>query len=277
MYGCQNGKNLITMNISFHSDRKDMHIAASLYVAATQIEGVHIVPPHEADLVINVDSIHNSGLVRGKKTAYYELDDNLHQGRNTQFYDVDLLYIISKVNLPLYPTGTRWLPAAMEPTIHYHWPFEEKYDMVFIGQTGNNACYTYRKQVLDVLESQFNMLTEHCQPQDYPKRLSQAKIRLNIMPRVAENPPLIITRFYESMGIGFTMNDYHSTLDDLATEGIHYIGFNTPEEAIEKAKFYLTNDTKRGEIGESGKQLVLDKHTWKHRLLTILEDYEKII
>lgn len=265
------------MNISFHSDRLDMHIAASLYVAATQIVGIHIVPPDEADLVINVDSIHNSGLVRGKKTAYYESDDNLHQGRNLKYYNVDLLYIISKANLPLYPSGTRWLPAAMEPTIHYHWPFEETYDMVFIGQTEHNACYTYRKQVVETLKPQFNMFTDHCQPQDYPKRLSQAKIRLNVMPRVGENPPLIITRFYESMGIGFTMNDYHPTLDDLATEGKHYVGFNSPEEAIEKARFYLSNEAKREEIGEVGKGLVLNEHTWKHRLLSILEDYERLI
>ena len=87
------------MNISIHSDRKDLHLAASLYVAATQVDGLHITSPKEADLVINVDSIHNSGLIRGKKTAYYESDDNLHQGRNTQYYDVDLLYIVTKAKL----------------------------------------------------------------------------------------------------------------------------------------------------------------------------------
>ncbi len=264
------------MNINFHSDRIDMHIAASLYVAATQIPGVHIVPAEEADLVINVDSIHNSGLVRGKKTAYYESDDNLHQGRNLQYYNVDLLYIISKANLPLYPVGTRWLPVAMEPTIHYHWSFGETHDIVFIGQMDNNECYTYRKRVVETLKPKFDMLTGTCQPQDYPKFLSQAKIRLNIMPRIGDNPPLIITRFYESMGIGFTMNDYHPTIDDLATEGVHYVGFNTPEEAVEKAKYYLSHDNKREEIGQAGKILVLNEHTWKHRLISILEDYERI-
>lgn len=263
------------MNISIHSDRKDMHVAASLYVAATQIEGLHIVPPDEADLVINVDSIHNTGLVRGKKTAYYELDDNLHQGRNTQYYDVDLLYIVSKANLHLYPHGTRWLPAAMEPTIHYHWSFVESHDFVFIGQY-NNPSYEFRKQIVEALSKKFDGILTHCQPQDYPKFLSQAKVRLNVNPRTGDEPPLIITRFYESMGIGFTMNDYHATLDDIATEGKHYVGFSTPEDAIEKMQFYLDNEEKRNEIGIEGKRFVLREHTWKHRLMTILDDYESL-
>ncbi|MEK6860807.1 MAG: hypothetical protein AABY07_02440, partial [Nanoarchaeota archaeon] len=218
------------MKINIHSDRKDLHLAASLYIAAMQISGIAVVPAKEADLVINVDSIHNSGLVRGKKTAYYESDDNLHQGKNTQYYDVDLLYIVTKANLPLYPTGTKWLPAAMEPTIHYHWSFPESHDFVFIGQY-NNPSYEFRKQIIEALSGKFDGILTHCQSQDYPKFLSQAKVRLNVNPQIEDKPPLIITRFYESMGIGFTMNDYHSTMDDIATEGKHYVGFSTVEDA----------------------------------------------
>ena len=213
--------------------------------------------------------------MRGQKTVYYELDDNLHQGKNKQYYNVDLLYIVTKDNLPLYPKRTRWLPVAMEPTIHYHWPFGESHDFVFIGQY-NNPSYQFRRQVVEALIKHFNGILNPCQPQDYPKFLSQAKIRLNVNPRIGDNPPLIITRFYESMGIGFTMNDYHPTLDDIATEGKHYVGFKTAEEAIEKMKFYLANDNKRIEIGKTGKWLMLNEHTWKHRLLSILEDYEKL-
>jgi len=268
------------MNISIHSDRKDMHVAASLYVAATQIEGVHLTTPKEADLVINVDSIHNSGLVRGKKTVYYELDDNMHQGKNTQYYDVDLLYIVTKANLPLYPEGTKWLPAAMEPTIHYHWPFPETKDFVFIGQykkpSPYESPYEFRQKVVEALSQRFSGILNSCQPQDYPKFLSLAKIRLNVNPRFINKPPLIITRFYESMGIGFTMNDYHRSMDDIATEGKHYVGFADEKDAVEKMKFYLENDGQRQQIGNAGKWLVLNEHTWKHRLLTILEDYERI-
>ena len=263
------------MNISIHSDRIDTHVAASLYVAAMQIPGLHLVHPDEADLVINVDSVHSSGLIRGKKTAYYELDDNLHQGKNKTLYDVDLLYVVTKANLPLYPTGTKWLPVAMEPTIHYHWPFGEDHDFVFIGQY-NNPSYNFRRRVVEELSKKFDGILTHCQIQDYPKFLSQAKIRLNVNPRMGDNPPLIITRFYESMGIGFTMNDYHTTLDDIATEGKHYVGFSTPEDAIEKMKFYLNNEEKRNKIGKEGRSFMLREHTWKHRLLAILEDYEKL-
>ena len=265
------------MNISIHSERLDLHVAAWLYIAATQIPGVHVTHPDEADLIINVDSIHNSGMLKGKKTAYYEVDDNLHQGKNVQYYDVDLLYIVTKENLPLYPSHTKVLPVAMEPTIHYHWPFMETYDMAFIGQADGNDCYAYRRKILDVLTHKFNFLYEDSRPQNYPKRMSQAKIRVNIMPQFEGKSPLIITRFYESMGIGATLNDYHSSIDDIGiVEGKHYIGFTSPEDAIEKGEFYLRNDTSRIEIGNTGRALMLEKHTWRHRLLKILEDYEKL-
>jgi hypothetical protein len=263
------------MNIHFNSDRLDMHIAASMYIAATKIPGVHITPIEEADLVINIDSIHSVGLKRGKKTAYFESDDYLHKGKNTQYYDVDLLYIISRANLPLYPPGTRWLPVAMEPTIHYHWPFPETRDFVFIGQY-NNEAYNFRKTVVEELSKNFDGIVGACQPQDYPKFLSQARIRLNINPRLNNEPPLIVTRFYESMGMGFTMNDYDSTMDEIATEGTHYVGFSSVEEAKEKMRYFLSNESERLQIGNAGKILVLTKHTWEHRLRKILEDYEKL-
>jgi len=261
------------MKISIHSDRLDLHVAGSLYVAAMQTEH-ELVKPEKADLVINVDSIHNTGLKRGKKTVYWELDDNLHRGQNKQFYDVDQLYIVSKSRLDLYPEGTKVLPVAAEPTIHYKWPFDEIYDIVFIGSE-NHAQYTYRKEVLDNLQYHFHMLRGTCEPQNYPKELSKGKILLNVFPKVMGDEPLIVTRFFESMAIGCLLQDYHLSLDEFAVEGRDYIGFYDVQDAIEKARYLLNNPQERIRIANNGRANILKHHTWKHRLEQIIEGVSK--
>ena len=155
------------MKIAIHSDRPDLHNSGSLIIAAMQMPDIEIVSPARAELVINVDSIHNVGLKRGPITAYYEVDDYLHLAKNKEFYDVDLLYITTKSLLPIYPEGARWLPPAMEPTIHLNWPiFEQTYDLVFIGALDGNDAYLFRKEVINALNEKFNMLVTTCQPQD---------------------------------------------------------------------------------------------------------------
>ncbi len=264
------------MNIHIHSDRADLHVAASLYLAAMQTAGIALTPPDGADIIINIDSIHNTGLLRGKKTIYWELDDNLHQGKNTELYDVDLLYIVSKANLPLYPPKTHWLPVAMEPTIHYDWGFPKPWDVVFVGKNSGNSCYEYRKKVLDFLNGNVGLLETTCQPQDYPKVLSQGKLLLNVNPQEYGRPPLIITRFFESMGIGCCLQDYHESLDDFAVRNRHYIGFDSPQEAFENVLYYKDHEDERNTIVKNARLHVLSYHTWKHRLLQILHDVETL-
>lgn len=258
------------MKVYIHSDRPDMHVAASLYIAARNL--VDLVPKEHADVVINVDSIHNTGLARGKKTVYWELDDNLHQGKNEQFYDVDRLYIVSRENKHLYPPQTRVLPVAAEPTIHYDWGFPKEYDIVFIAELDNNPSYDYRRDVWSKVRPFFNVREGKCEPQNYPKELSKGKMLFNVNPVLGMNPPLIITRFFESMAIGCLLQDWHPTLDEFAKKGLHYEGFMGSDNAIDKAKYLLERPILRQEIARQARQLILDKHTWTHRLKKILED-----
>lgn len=265
------------MNIHFNSDRLDMHVAASMYIAAMQIPGIHITGIEDADAIINIDSIHTVGLKRGKITVYYELDDVQMKGKNTQWYDVDLLYNVSPHMVKYYPPKTKSLPVAMEPTIHYRWPeFAQVYDLVFMGQEREIPEYAYRRQVIPELAKEFRMLRGQCQPQDYCKMLSQAKLKVNVMPQI-DGEPLIITRFYESMGVGCLLNDYHEEMDEIAKEGEHYVGFFSLAEAIAKARFYLQRDDLREKIANQAREHVLAHHTWAHRLKTILQDIDNLV
>lgn len=262
------------MNIYFNADFPTMHNPANMAIAMLQIPGIHLTGPDEADVIFNVDAIHKVGLKRGKVTIYYEHDDMLHKGRNTQYYDVDLLYITSPHALSYYPTGTKVLPTAMEPTLHYRWDeMPVIFDLGFLGQEMDIPLYQYRRQILDILSKNFKMLRAQCQPQDYFKYLSQAKMPVNILP-TQDVLPLINMRFYESLNVGCLLNNYHPVLDDMAEVGVHYVGFESPEDAVEKAKYYLAHDDEREKIYQQGKAHVLAHHTWKHRMLQVLKDVE---
>jgi len=54
-------------------------------------------------------------------------------------------------------------------------------------------------------------------------------------------------------------------------DGENVIFYNTMEEAVEKAKYYLEHEDEREEIARKGQELVLNNHTYKHRLETILK------
>lgn len=259
------------MNIAIHADRLDMHVAGSLYIAATQIAGLHITPPSEAEVVINIDSIHNVGLLRGKRTIYWEIDDNLHKGKNQEYYDVDKLFTVSPSRLSYYPKGTTALPVAAEPTIHYDWGFDKQYDIVFIAELSSDPSYSLRKQIWGDISSRFNVRDGKCEPQNYPKELSKGKLLFNVNPQVDKEPPLIITRFFESMAIGCLLQNYHETLDEYATRNEHYIPFTTSEDAIERIKFYLTRPELIDRIKNNARRNILERHTWVHRLKTLLK------
>ena len=75
--------------LGINSDRLDLHSPGYLITAALHTTDVELIPQprwSEADLLLNIDSIHNKGLFKdGKKNAYWEIDDTTHQAKNIQF------------------------------------------------------------------------------------------------------------------------------------------------------------------------------------------------
>jgi hypothetical protein len=261
------------IKIAIHSDRLDLHSPAHLITAALHTENVELIPRprwQEADFILNIDSIHNTGLFRGKKTIYWEIDDTVHLATNGQYYDVDKIFIVSDHLVNIYPKGTVAIPMAAEPTVHYKWSLPETINVSFIGGIDDIPSYKYRREVLDELKPTII----GAKPQDYPKFMSQSKINLNVMPQIEGGKPLLNCRFFEAMASGCLLNDYHPLLDKYATEGVHYVGFRSISEAKEKIDYYLNNEQARLRIINNARQHILDNHTWEHRLQQIIKEVE---
>ena len=60
-------------------------------------------------------------------------------------------------------------------------------------------------------------------------------------------------------------------LEELFTEGEHYLGFSSPEELIEKVGFVLENMDTAQAMADRAYKLVMANHTFYHRILQMLE------
>jgi spore maturation protein CgeB len=71
--------------------------------------------------------------------------------------------------------------------------------------------------------------------------------------------------------------DWRPTLPQLFREGQEVVSFRSPEEMVEKVRYWLPREDERREIGDRARQRALAEHTFEHRLsrlLNILEGSE---
>lgn len=73
-------------------------------------------------------------------------------------------------------------------------------------------------------------------------------------------------RLYEATGVGsMLLTDAARDLDNLFVEGKEYVAYDTVEDAVEKALYYLHNEGKRAEIAVAGQRRTLADHTLDQR------------
>jgi glycosyltransferase involved in cell wall biosynthesis len=171
-----------------------------------------------------------------------------------------------------------WLPHAFEPKAYPNITTLKKYDIGFVGhmqQDLPNYNNMSRVQALDRLFREFPNFyygTRHPQfPsknlfEDAARRFSESKIVFNISIRDDIN-----MRVFETLGAGsFLLTNYLPTLGELFEDGKHLVTYNSYNDMIEKAKYYLEHDEEREKIAEAGYQEVINKHTYQHRIDKIM-------
>lgn len=176
-----------------------------------------------------------------------------------------------------------WLPHAAEPDAYPHTEQIKKYDVCFIGHfqdTINHNGFT-RVDMLDRAFKEFpNFYFGTRSPQkpelnmfeDAAKKFNQSKVVLNISIKDDIN-----MRFFEVLCAGgFLLTNNLPTLKDLEglEDGKHYVTYNTLDEMVEKAKYYLEHDEEREAIAKAGHVAFMQGHTYMHRIKRILDIIE---
>ena len=179
-----------------------------------------------------------------------------------------------------------WLPAAADPSVHYPSKASKKEGVCFVG-----SWYPRRE----------NLLREIC---DYPLTIAgpgwgQAARMGACSIHIGGQGPDVTRRIYSTSAIslsihllepwenvsftqasprvfeilacgGFLLSDRTKDLNELLTEGMHYIGFDSAAELREQITYYLIHSSERQKIAHNGFDCVLRHHTYEHRLRSLL-------
>jgi glycosyltransferase involved in cell wall biosynthesis len=220
-----------------------------------------------ADLIINVEPCEMIIAYPGRKSCFWEIDNHIHQGHDVDKYEkVDHVFVTQKAFLNLYPSSkTSWLPLAADPELHKLYPEEPlEYDVGFLG----NDTYPERRRLLELIGANYKLLRSTSKPgEEYSRLLSRCKILFN---RSMDND--LNMRVFEAISIGrLLLSDKVAGQDELLKDGAHYVSYADWQGLDEAIKYYLSHDKEREALASAGAAWIRAKHTYQHRLETILE------
>jgi hypothetical protein len=195
---------------------------------------------------------------------------------------------MDKSRLKGYDLG-EYLPHAAEPDVFYNFnkgdmAITKKYDLCFIGhmqeyERGNGLGLSR----IDVLDHMFKAIPNFyfgSRNPGYPdknmfrdaaKKFCESKIVFNVSIGNDVN-----MRLWETLSTGSFLltNDIPElkNIEDYGLKaGIHYVAYNSLEDAVKKAKYYIEHDEEREKIAEAGYNQFLKTGTYETRVKEIFD------
>jgi hypothetical protein len=160
------------------------------------------------------------------------------------------------------------LPLGCDPDVHFVPGLARTIDVGFVGKLGQPG--TDRHKTLSQVLSAFptNDWHRHYTPREMGDVYSRSKIVFN----KSINGDLNM-RFFEALAAGALLvtDQIRNGLDQMGTEGVHFVTYNGIDEAIDKIRHYLSHETERAAIAAAGQALAFSRHTYGHRLAEMLE------
>ena len=160
--------------------------------------------------------------------------------------------------------GETWIPYAYYEPLHRVLNEKIQYDVVFSG-----LQYKHRKQALEAMKSSGLkvMSTLGLIYEEYVQTYNQGLIAFNWSSK--QDLP---ARFWEGLAMKrLVLTNIVPDIEKLGfKEGVHFVGFSSVEEAVEKAKFYTSNTHLAEKIAHDGWERV-KPHTYKERAKKMVE------
>lgn len=184
-----------------------------------------------------------------------------------------------------------WLPLACTPSVDLtagellrapdevkgDWGVNKRHDVVFVGHLNSGhlidgeQCGNNRSEILDHVFKSFpnSWLSFGTFFVDAAVRYARGRVGFNISIRDDLN-----MRFFEILSYGTCLltNTNVVGIEELGfQEGVHFLGYETLDEAVAKVEFALQDPMKREEIAKAGHNLVRAENTYEHRVKQIIE------
>ena len=115
-------------------------------------------------------------------------------------------------------------------------------------------------------------------PLDYYKQLPgfYAKCLINLNATSQQMKTGVNQRVFDVPASGgFLITDHRDQLAALFEPGSESITYDHPEEALDLARYYLANDTRRQEITNAARTRILNEHTYCHRVADLIDTMKR--
>jgi len=111
---------------------------------------------------------------------------------------------------------------------------------------------------------------------DMYRVLAGSRVTINVHIDMAGDAAVNM-RMYEATGAGtLLVTDGGKNLAEVFEPGKEVVTYKTPEEAVEKVRFYLSHEKERAEIAAAGQQRTLKNYTYDHVITRMLGHLEKV-
>jgi len=186
----------------------------------------------------------------------------------------DLVFAAQRAYIPyLRATGSRhvrWLPLACAPDAHYPVDVSKPYDISFVG-AASMPVHRERARLLHLLAEHYSInALERVHGDAYCRHVCEGRLTFNhsaiedlnmrIFETLAMERPLLTNRA-----------SAHNGLLDLFEDGKHLIVYESEDELVGKVRRYLDDEPARNAIAQQGREEVLARHTYDHRVREIFD------
>ena len=157
----------------------------------------------------------------------------------------------------------QWLPLAANPDYHRPWPDEEiVYDVIAL----HHDCQNRLAYTEIIRKSGLRQFVGWRDGEDYSQWMCRSQSALSLS-RSNE----LTLRVFEIMTIGVPLiTDRCRDLNTLFKENTHYLGYDDPEGMLEKIVWVRDHPEEARAMAARARKEVLAKHTFHHRVLTLL-------
>mgnify|MGYP001570702056 CR=1 FL=1 len=224
--------------------------------------------------------------------AYYAIDTHLGYGyRLWKARHFDRVFVAQKDAVAQMKHDgvpwVEWLPLACDPEHHATATelqakgvpdsmLEREWDAAFVGflRDDTHPAMNNRIEYLDTLfrEIPKSWLSVNVFHEGMALRYVKSRVGFNVSVKRDLN-----MRVFEVMSTGTPLltNRNVEGIEELFEDGVHYVGYEGPQEAVERAKWMLAHRDEANAIGRCGHAEVRARHTYRHRVETIAAEMEK--
>jgi GT2 family glycosyltransferase/2-polyprenyl-3-methyl-5-hydroxy-6-metoxy-1,4-benzoquinol methylase/tetratricopeptide (TPR) repeat protein len=233
------------------------------------------IPKDDFDLYLNVDDGLPYRLPPGlRPSAWWTIDTHLDFDRcRAKAPGFDFVFAAQRDGAErLRQEGiatAQWLPLACDPTIHRKHDVPRQYDVCFVGHLAPGD----RTEAIRLLQSRFaNAFVGQRYFEEMARTYSASRIVFNRSIRNDVN-----MRVFEALACGSLLvtNDLaENGQAELFRDGEHLVVYRDLDELVEKVAVYLNREDDRERIAAAGMREVVEHHTYRHRMETILRHVE---